>query len=62
MRQRGAEDQVRSDEEGDEESRVRERRRGNGVLPGDVDAREPRGRQEADDEKIGELPVPIAQG
>jgi hypothetical protein len=62
VRERDAQDHVRGDEEGDEESRVRERRRGDNVLPGDVDARKPRGRQEADDEEVDELAIPVGQG
>jgi hypothetical protein len=52
---------VRGDEEGDEESRVRERRRRDDVLSGDVDARKPGGRQEANEDEIDELAVPVRQ-
>jgi hypothetical protein len=62
MRQGHAQDQVRGDEEGDEEGGVRKRRRGDDVLPGDVDGGEPRRRQEADDEEVGELAVTKRQG
>jgi hypothetical protein len=45
------------DEEREEERCVRERRRRDDVLAGDVDGGEPGRRQEADDEKVGELSI-----
>jgi hypothetical protein len=49
MRQCHAQDEMRGDKEGDEEGGIRKRRRGDDVLPGDVDGGESGRRQEADD-------------
>jgi hypothetical protein len=50
------------DEERDEKRCVRERRRRDDVLPGDVDGGEPGRRQQADDEEVGELAIAEGQG
>jgi hypothetical protein len=52
---------VRGEVEADEEARVGERAGRDLGLPGDVDAREARAGEDADDEEVGELPVPEAQ-
>jgi hypothetical protein len=53
---------VRSDEQREEERRVRERSGGDDLLAGDVDARETGRSEEADDEQVEELPRAEAQG
>jgi hypothetical protein len=62
MRQCHAQDEMRGDKEGDEKGGIRKRRRGDDVLPGDVDGGESGRRQEADDEEVGELAVTERQG
>jgi hypothetical protein len=57
VRKREADDEVPGYEESDEERRVGERGRRDDVLAGDVDGGEAGGRQEADEEQVGELPV-----
>jgi len=60
-RNRVARDQMRREVEREEEARGRQRRRRDDVLPGDVDAGEPKSRQRADDDQERELPVTKAQ-
>ncbi len=55
-------DDVRREVEREEEDRVRERRSGDMRLPRDVDARESDRSDDPDDDEIGELAIPVAQG
>jgi hypothetical protein len=57
-----AHDEVGRDEERDKERRVGEGRGRDHLLAGDVDACEARGREEAHDEEVEELPRAEAQG
>jgi hypothetical protein len=54
--------EMRGEIEGEEEGRVRQRGRRHDVLSRDVDAREPDGRQDPDDDQERELTIPGAEG
>jgi hypothetical protein len=62
VREGDPDDDVGSDEEGEEEGGVGKRSRGDDVLPGDVDGRESGRGEEADDEEVEKLPVAEGQG
>jgi hypothetical protein len=54
-------DEVRGDVEPEEDACVRQRRRGDDVLPRDVDGCEPDRSQDPDDDQEGELAIPQAE-